>query len=252
MKLKIILYLVLFCFGLNLWSQQTDSIFNKANDAYANANYNEAKRLYQSILKEDKVSGELFFNLGNTYYKLEDIANSIYYYEKALKLSPENESIKNNLAFAERMRLDQFERLPESELDQGLNNFITLFSVDNWSVVGIVFLFVAGIVFAFFIFKKRSFIKRLSLGLSILFLLLSAGAFSMAQTQLNQINNNVFAIIFEKEKPVFEEPNKKAATLIQLHEGTKVKILDQFRSFYKVQLPDGSIGWMETTNLKKI
>ncbi len=252
MRLRFALFFITICYSVNLSAQKADSLFSKANDAYANANYTEAKRLYQSIIKQDKVSSELYYNLGNTYYKLEDIANSIYYYEKALKLNPESESIKNNLAFAERMRLDQFEKIPESELDQGLDNFITFMSVDNWSVFGIIFLFLAGLSFAFFIFKRRSLIKRISLGLSIVLLLISVGAFTIAQAQLNQINKDVYAVIFEKEKPVFEEPNPKASSLIELHEGTKVKILDQFRSFYKVQLPDGSIGWMETTNLKKI
>lgn len=251
MKLKVAIHVLMLCFSLTAFSQ-TDSIFNKANDAYANGNYKEAQRLYQSILKENKVSSELFFNLGNTYYKMDDVANSIYFYEKALKLDPNNSKVKNNLAFAERMRLDQFESLPESELDQGLDRVIKLFSVDTWSVLGIVLLFLAGIIFAVFIFKRKPSVKRLSLGICILFLLLSAGGFSMAEIQLNQINKFTYGVIFEKEKPVFEEPNPKAGTLLELHEGTKVKILDQFRSFYKIELPEGTIGWVKTNNLKII
>lgn len=251
MKLKYFIFFVVSCLCFSVWGQ-TDSIFNKANDAYANGSYLEAKRLYESILKEDKVSSELYYNLANTYYKLEDIANSIYYYEKALQLNPNSESTKNNLAFAERMRLDQFEKLPESELDRGLDNFIELFSVDTWSIIGIILLFLAGVSFALFLFKRKPFIKRFYLGFSILLILFSAGAFSLAQIQLDQIQKNTYAIIFEKEKQVFEEPNARAGIMVQLHEGTKVKILDRFRDFYKVELPDGTLGWMETTNLKKI
>lgn len=251
MKLKYFILFIISCLCFSVWGQ-ADSIFKKANDAYANGSYKEAKRLYESILKEDKVSSELYFNLGNTHYKLEDIANSIYYYEKALQLNPDSERVKNNLAFAERMRLDQFEKLPESELDQGLDSFIELFSVDTWSIIGIVLLVLSGVSFALFLFKRKPFIKRFYLGISILLILLSAGTFSMAQIQLGQIQKNTYAIIFEKEKQVFEEPNTKASIMVQLHEGTKVKILDQFRDFYKVELPDGTLGWMETTNLKKI
>jgi len=251
MKRNYLIVFISFCFFLSAWTQN-DSIFNKANDAYSNGNYQEAKRLYSSILKEDLVSGELYYNLANTYYKLEDIANSIYYYEKALKLNPDSENIKNNLAFAERMRLDQFENLPESELDQGINKFVELFSVDTWSILGIVLLFFSAAAFAVFLFKKIPLVKRISLGLSIVLILLSIGAFFMAQTEFNQVQNNTFAIIFEKEKSVYEEPNLKAGLLVELHEGTKLKILDQFRTFYKVELPDGTIGWIETTNLKKI
>ncbi len=252
MKPKIIFHIVIvfFCWiGINA---QNESIFSQANDAYSNGNYKEAERLYMSIIEDDLVSSELYFNLGNTYYKMEQIARSIYYYEKALKLNPDGENIKNNLAFAERMRLDQFEKLPESDLNQGWNTFVKFLSVDGWSVTGIVLLFFSVVMFAFFLFKRKPFIKRFSLGISILAVLLSVSAFALAQTQLKQMERSTFAIIFDKEKTIYEEPNLKAGVLFELHEGTKVKILDQFRSFYKVELPDGTIGWMETTNLRKI
>jgi tetratricopeptide (TPR) repeat protein len=252
MKLKIIFYIIFTGICWNTLSSQSDSLFSKANDAYTNGDYKEAQRLYLSILDQDLVSADLYFNLGNTYYKTEEIAKSIYYYEKALKLNPDAENIKNNLAFAERMRLDQFEKLPDSELNKGFNSFIKLLSVDGWSVTGIILLFLSAVMFALFLLRKKPFIKRLSLGISIFFVILSVSAFGIAQTQLKQIESNTYAIIFEKEKPVFEEPNVKAGMILELHEGTKVKILDQFRTFYKVELPDGTIGWMETTNLRKI
>ncbi|MBS3739093.1 tetratricopeptide repeat protein [Mesohalobacter halotolerans] len=249
--MKIMVYIL--CFALSFSAlAQNDNIFNQANDAYADTNYKEAKRLYQNILKDGQASSELYFNLGNTYYKLEDLANSIYYYEKALKLNPEDKSIQNNLAFAERMRLDQFERLPDSEVNKTFEDFIQTFSIDTWSIIGIVFLFVAALSFGVFLLFKRTFVKRLAFGICLGFMLLSAGAFAMAQTQLQQVKSSVYAIIFQEEKNLYEEPNTKSNALFQLHEGTKVKILDQFRSFYKIELPDGTLGWMTTDNIKKI
>jgi tetratricopeptide (TPR) repeat protein len=243
--------MILFGICTSLWSQN-DSIFNKANNAYTNGNYQEAVRLYQSILKDDKISSELFFNLGNSYYKLENIPNSIYNYEKALKLDPDNASIKNNLAFAERMKLDQFEILPESEVDQGIENLVTYFSVDTWSKIGLVILFFATGAFFIFLFFRKPLTKRIALSICFVFILCSAGCFSLAQIQLNQIDQNTYAIIFEKEKVLYEEPNTKSSVLFDLHEGTRVRILDEFRSFYKVELPDGTVGWMNTENIKVI
>lgn len=249
--MKVILHILIFVLSLSAWTQN-DSIFSKANEAYADANYKEAQRLYLNILKNDKTSSELYFNLGNTYYKLEDLANSIYYYEKALKLNPDDKNILNNLAFAERMRLDQFERLPDSEVDKTLDDFITTFSIDTWSIIGIVLLFVAALSFGVFLLFKRTLIKRLAFGACIVFILLSAGTFVVAQTLLQQVESSVYGIIFQEEKVLLEEPNPNSNTLFQLHKGTKVKILDQFRSFYKIELPDGTIGWMTTENIKKI
>jgi len=249
--MKTMIHMLVFVLSLASWAQN-DSIFNIANEAYADGNYQEAQRLYQSILKADEMSGELYFNLGNTHYKLENLAQSIYYYEKALKFNPQDEAILNNLNFAERMRLDQFERLPESEVDQGLDSFITFFSVDTWSIVGIGLLFISALAFGVFLFFKRPFLKRLAFGFSLGFILLSVGAFSMAQTQVQQINNTSYAIIFEEEKILYEEPNPNSSILLNLHEGTKIKILDEFRSFYKVELPDGTTGWMDVEGLREI
>ncbi|RRO16829.1 tetratricopeptide repeat protein [Flavobacteriaceae bacterium 14752] len=249
--MKIIVSILCFVLSFST-TAQNDSIFKQANDAYADANYKEAKRLYQNILKNGQASSELYFNLGNTYYKLEDLANSIYYYEKALKFNPEDQSIQNNLAFAERMRLDQFERLPDSEVDKTLDDFITKFSIDTWSIIGIVFLCVAALCFGVFLLFKRTLVKRLAFGICLGFILFSAGAFVIAQTQLEKVKSSVYGIIFQKEKNLFEEPNPNSNTLFQLHEGTKIKILDQFRSFYKVELPDGTTGWMTTENIKEI
>ncbi len=249
--MKRIFYILIFVLSISTWGQN-DSIFNKANDAYADGNYKEAKRLYESILKNDVNSSELYFNLGNTYYKQEDLAYSIYYYEKALKLKPEDERIKNNLAFAERMRLDQFERLPDSEVDKTLDDFIATFTIDTWSIIGIVLLFVAALSFGVFLLFKRTLVKRLAFGICLGFILFSTGAFVMAQTQLQEVNSSVYGIIFQEEKSLLEEPNPKSNVLLQLHKGTKIKILDQFRSFYKIKLPDGTIGWMTIENIRKL
>lgn len=249
--MKTIVHILIFVLSFNAWAQN-DSIFNIANEAYADGNYQEAQRLYQSILKADEMSSELYFNLGNTHYKLENLAESIYYYEKALALKPEDEAIINNLRFAERMRLDQFERLPESEVDQGLDRFINFFSVDTWSIIGIVLLAISALAFGVFLFFKQSFIKRLAFGFCLGFFLLSVGAFSLAQTQLDQITNTTYAIIFEDEKTLYEEPNPNSSILLNLHEGSKIKILDEFRSFYKIELPDGTTGWMDVDGLREI
>lgn len=246
-------YILIAVFGLSLMSfGQNDSIFTKANDAYADANYQEAKRLYLNIIKDGEESSELYYNLGNTFYKLENFPQSIYYFEKALKLNPEDEDIQNNLNFAERMRLDQFQQAPENDVEKGIESLVTLFSIDAWSYLGISFLVIGGLLFGIFLLNRKPFIKRVSLGICILFIALSVSSFALAQTQLNSIKASVYAIIFEKEKALLEEPNPKSSVLLDLHEGTKIKILDQFRSYYQIELPDGTIGWLTTENVKEI
>jgi len=244
---------ILFLF---FWAQlagaQNDSIFLKANNAYADENYAEAFRLYKSIEKNEVESGELFYNMGNAAYKLELTAESIYYYEKALKLNPEDEAILNNLAYAERMRIDQFEASPETEINKTYKQVLFMLSLDGWAYLVIICLVLSCVSFAFFIFKRNTKTKRLFFTVFIVFMLASIGSYMMAEGQLKLEAESTYAINFDDEKNLLEEPNPNATTLLQIHEGTKVKLLDEFRTFYQVELPNGTIGWLEKTNIKKI
>jgi hypothetical protein len=150
------------------------------------------------------------------------------------------------------MRLDQFQDVPESEVDKGIESIVTLFSADHWAIIGIALLLLASIAFALFLYYRRPNVKRIAFALCLTFIIIASGSFILAQTQMDSINKTVYAIIFEKEKPLLEEPNPKSTQLLNLHEGTKIQILDQFRSYYQVELPDGTVGWMTTENIKEI
>ena len=117
MKLNIITLLFFsFCIG------QNTELFDKGNDLYNQGRYLEAIESYSDIIKDGKHSSELYYNMGNSYYKLNDIANSIFYYEKALLLNPKSEKIANNLSFAQNMLIDKIEPLPQNQI----NSFFSL------------------------------------------------------------------------------------------------------------------------------
>ena len=111
MKRTVLIFALFFCFGVNA---QTEALFNRATDAYNEGNYQQAIEVYNQILDKGEHSAALYFNLGNSYYKLNQIAPSIYYYEKALLLSPNDPEIKTNLSYAQNMTLDAIEVLPET------------------------------------------------------------------------------------------------------------------------------------------
>ena len=113
--MKKLLSVVIFLFGLVAFGQN-ETLFNQATEAYNEGAYQKAVDNYLEILDNGQHSAELYYNLGNSYYKLNQIAPSIYYYEKALLLRPNDEEIKNNLAYANNMTLDAIETLPETGL----------------------------------------------------------------------------------------------------------------------------------------
>ena len=116
----------------------------------------------------------------------------------------------------------------------------------------IIMLVLSSVSFAFFVFKSNTKLKRLFFTLFSILLLASIGSYIMANNQLKLNAESTYAINFQEEKNLLEEPNPNASILLQIHEGTKVKFLDEFRTFYKVELPNGTIGWLEKTNIKKI
>ncbi|WP_337251769.1 tetratricopeptide repeat protein [Maribacter halichondriae] len=115
MKKLMTFLLLLICFSV---SGQNEALFSEASKAYNGGNYENAIQNYLEILENGQHSAEVYFNLGNSYYKLNQIAPSIYYYEKALLLRPNDSEIKNNLAYAQNMTLDAIDEMPETGLSK--------------------------------------------------------------------------------------------------------------------------------------
>ena len=250
MKKTIIL---IFFFAIQaLAAQAPQEQFTQANEAYADANYKEATRLYEKLIQQDWQSSELHFNLGNTYYKKGEIAPSIYHYEMALLLSPGNKTYINNLRFAEQKRLDEIEPIQKSKFDLQIESVINWFNLEQWGKIAIGFAIISLLCFAGFLFLKKAFFKRLFFSLFIVFTLGCVITFYLADKQAFLGSQNTHGIIFAEEASVYAEPNTNANTLLLLHEGTKVKVEDTFRSYTKIRLGNDITGWIETSHIKKL
>lgn len=133
--MKNIGYILLFFFiGL---SAQNDKVFDQANALFNEGKFTEAIDRYELILDTDKHSAELYYNIANAHYKLNHIAPSIYYYEKALALKPKDKDIINNLAFANNMRIDAIDNLPEVGLSRFVKKVTNSLSFDAWAKVSV-------------------------------------------------------------------------------------------------------------------
>ena len=120
-------------------AQNTDSLFVAANNHYKNGKFETAIENYQKIESQNFISSELYYNLGNSYYKLNKVGPSIYYYEKALQLNPLNEDVKKNLVFAKRLALDNIQELPQTFSQKINTNYLQKLSYDNWAILVVVF-----------------------------------------------------------------------------------------------------------------
>ena len=133
-------------------AQNTDSLFVAANNHYKNGKFETAIENYQKIESQNFISSELYYNLGNSYYKLNKVGPSIYYYEKALQLNPLNEDVKKNLVFAKRLALDNIQELPQTFSQKINTNYLQKLSYDNWAILVVVFSVLGSLLFLLFFF----------------------------------------------------------------------------------------------------
>ncbi len=249
MKKLIFLYFLIFT---SLGFAQNEELFEKANNAYQSGNYQEAVKDYQKILDNGEVSAELYYNLGNAHYKLNHVAPSIYYYEKALQLQPRDKDIKNNIQFARNMAIDDIEEVEQTGLNQRFHALISTFSFSAWAWIAIGFSVVFVVLFLLYYFSVRPVYKRIFLGTAVFSLLCCIVSVVFAFQQQSYIENNQYAIVFSEEAEVRDEPNLRGDASFELHEGTKARVLEDYQEWSKIELANGTQGWINSSELRKL
>lgn len=243
----VVIVLLFFVVGV---SAQNEVLFNRATDSYNAGEFEKAIEFYQKIVANGKHSAALYFNMANAYYKRDEIGPSIYYYEKALLLKPNDPEILNNLSYAQNMRLDAIDKMPESAATRFYNSVVGKFSFDQWAYfsVGMLILFV--LAYLAYYLLRIAIQKRISFLISIMALLLCVASVSFAYLQYDTYNTNNPAIIFEREVTITSEPNQRSERIFTLHEGTKVNVLEELDNWMKIKIADGQTGWLASNNLK--
>ncbi|MER3375664.1 MAG: tetratricopeptide repeat protein [Allomuricauda sp.] len=245
---KLIVLLGLFSFFLGF--SQNNSLFDQATEHYNKGEYSKAIKNYEQILENGEHSAQLYFNLGNCYYKQNAIGPSIYYYEKALLLDPNDSEIINNLGYAQNMRLDAIEEMPKTEISQIYNTVVNLFSFDQWAYLAVALIFLFVIAYLAYFFLRYANQKRMAFITSIFSLVLGALCILMAYMQYQGFKKDNPAIVFSKEVQVSSEPNNNSENVFTLHEGTKVNVMDHLDDWSKIKIADGQTGWLLTDNIK--
>lgn len=247
--MRALIILLLCCFNTIVFSQN-DQSFSEANALYNNGKYAEAIDKYESILDSKQHSAALYFNLGNANYKLNNIAPSIYYFEKALLLNPNDKDIQNNLAFAQNMTIDAIDNVPVVGFSRIINNVVNTFKTDTWAkiTVGGVLLFV--VIFLAYHFSYTTSKKRIAFVTSIISLGIACFSVAMAFQKAGLDKKDNPAIVFAKESRVKTDPNPSSEEVFRLHEGTKVQVLETYEDWKKIQLSDNSTGWIPSNDIK--
>ena len=249
--MKYLITLICLAIATIGWGQDQDN-FDKATTLYQKGDYTQAAAVYSSILKSGKESSALYYNLGNTYYKLNNVPESIYYYEKALQLDPENADAKNNLIFANQMKVDAITPLPKTWVRQLSDGIVGLFSAHTWAVLSIIGVFAFVLSFLLYYFVERTALKRTFFSLMLVFLFFARGSYTLAHFCHKQVSQTQYAILFDKTVRVFSDANAYSSEVMQLHEGTKVEIIEDAKDWVKIRLVNGKTGWTKVSSLRKL
>ena len=244
------LFFVLF---VNLSFSQQNDIFVVANEKYNSLDFVGAIEKYNELLKGGFHSSELYFNLGNAYYKLDSLAQGIYYYEKGLKYFPNDSSLIQNLAYLNNLTIDDIESLPEDIVSKQLNYLLNYFSFNTWSIITIITAILSCVIFLLYFLSKSSIYKRTYFTIFILSFILTSSLLFVNFKIYNVQTTIEFGIVYKDVIEVNFEPNEKSEVLFEIHEGTKVEVIENFdMDWLKIKLSNGQTGWVIKNQIKII
>lgn len=223
-----------------------------ADDEYAKGNYQQAIKDYQEILKAG-VSSEIYYNLGNAYYRTDNITQALLAYERALQLSPGDNDIRFNLQYARSKTIDKI--TPETEMFfvTWYNSLVNFTSVDRWAKTAIVSIVMALLLILVFLFAPQLWARKSGFYGSAVFLLLFAFANLFAFQQKHELETKQGAIVIAPTVNVKKTPAASGTDVFVIHEGTRVDITDRgMKQWRGIKLADGREGWLKTSQIEEI
>ena len=250
MKQFFILTAILFA-TFNLSAQ--DDLFKQANEAFTKNEFQEAAGLYEELLKANGESAIVYYNLGNSYYKLNKIALSILNYERALLLEPGNKDIRFNLEIARLKAVDRIEPVEDFFLTEWFRAIQNLMSTDAWSNFSIVCFILLIICLFLFFFSRRIFIKKLGFFIAMGLMIGVCFGNIFAYNQKKKLTQRREAIIFAPTTTIKGSPDNSGTDLFILHEGTKVRLKNNLvGSWTEIETAGGDVGWIKSSEIEVI
>jgi tetratricopeptide (TPR) repeat protein len=245
-------FLILFAILLSTIRLSAQDTIQQANEAYTNGDFQTAADLYESVIKENGASAAVYFNLGNSYYKLNKVAPSILNYERALLLDPGDKDIRFNLEIAKLKAVDKIEPVGAFFLTEWFRSIQNLLSTDEWCYFGIInfILLIAGLVL--FFFSRKIVLKKIGFYAAISLFVLTIAGNIFAYNQKIRLSERNTAIILLQTTTIKSSPDNSGTDLFILHEGTKVVLKSKLGNWNEIVTADGNVGWIKSGEIEII
>ena len=224
----------------------------EADSAYTRGQYQEAIKSYEALLKQG-ASADLYYNLGNAYYRTENITRAVLNYERALLLSPSDRDIYFNLQLARSKTIDKITPEQEMFFVTWYRSLVNLASVDGWARTALLALALAIVLVLIYLFSERIWLRKVGFfgAMALIVLFVISNVFAHQQKEL--LMNRSGAIVISSAVTVKSTPAKQGTDLFILHEGTKVTITDSsMKDWKEIRLADGKEGWIESDKIELI
>jgi tetratricopeptide (TPR) repeat protein len=231
---------------------QVETTKSKADTALIEERYSDAIGLYEEILAQEYVSAEIYYNLGNAYFKAKQIAPTILNYERALKLAPKDEDIQFNLKLANMSVKDRIEEIPQLFFITWWEAVLNTFSTDGWAWSAIISLILALGGLLLFRFLTEEGMKRLTFYSGIIALLWFGFSIYSAQKNYDYAVNDKRAVVFASTVNAKSAPDQKGKDLFVIHEGLVVSTSDELNGWIRIKLSNGSVGWIPENSVQPI
>jgi len=222
-----------------------------ANKAYEAGDYKAAIHEYEQ-LAELYQSSDLYKNLGNAHFRLNNLGKAILYYEKAVKINPSDQDARFNLSFAKNKTLDRLGDEGDDKIGSFFRQIITSTPANNWALLSIVFFILFFATLVLLILNKKIKIKRLYFVLSLALAFFSIVIIIFAFQAKQYATSYSHAIIIDEKVDVKSEPIENGTDLFVLHEGAKIEIVQEKAEWVEIMLPNGTKGWVEQDDLGRI
>jgi pentatricopeptide repeat protein len=249
----ILILLVIFAISHQVFSQeQKEEKFKQGADYFSAGNFDKALEVWNDLYKTGYRSDELEYNIGNAYFKLNNIPGSLLFYERASLLEPADEDINYNLQIARTLVVDRFEDIPELFFVKWYNFMALVLSSNAWAKISLISFLLCITLLSLYFYSSRYKVKVIGFWLALLLLILSAASLAFTSRNERLVYDSHKAIIFSPLLNGKSSPDSSGTDLFLLHEGTKVTVEDEVGEWYEIRLSDGNKGWVPSNSLEII
>jgi len=248
-KRYILLLLMLALTADIVFAQERSEKFKKGVEYYTASNFQEALNEWLDIYNTGYRSAELDYNIGNAYFKINNVPGAILFYERARLLKPADSNINYNLQISRSLVVDKFEAIPELFFVRWFDFLALLLPTNTWAVISIIVFMLSLVLLSVYIYSVRYRTKVLGFWAAVLLLIISASSLAFTVRNRSLVYNSNEAVIFAPSVNGKSSPDNSGTDLFVLHEGSKVTIEDTVGEWHEIKLSDGNKGWVPSNSL---